>query len=88
MNTDNLNLKSRIFLLKKCIEFYADEANYSNHTIELDAGSTAKHILEVLKKLEEYDMEMETLYNTLQGEIDSEEIIKKIKKITNKYDGR
>lgn len=91
MEITNEQLQSRIVLLTKCIEFYADGNNYKkddnsgNSQIELDAGTIAKHTLAILTKLKETDDELEAVFNALQGEIGAEETMNMIKELTEKY---
>jgi len=45
---DNQILANQIDLLKMALDFYADEANYSNDQIKNDKGQTARNTLKTI----------------------------------------
>lgn len=85
-------LENQIALLKKCVEFYANDVNYKKNVdnatsqIDLDKGFLAKEILKTVKNLEDQNQKMSDdfeKYNDITNQPTTESVLEQIKKITN-----
>lgn len=88
-------LENQIALLKKCVEFYADEENYKEplgdglSQIDMDGGFLAKEILKTVKNLEDQNQKMSDdfeKYNDLTNQPTVESILAEVQKITNQQE--
>ncbi|NJO63407.1 MAG: hypothetical protein HC836_35900 [Richelia sp. RM2_1_2] len=70
MKTEHLNenlLESQVALLKKALEYYSSENNYTSGSIEKDNGHIAKHTLTLVKNINDQIVEAKESYeNTIQ----------------------
>jgi len=87
-------LQSKISLLKKCVEFYADKNNYgktlnnSKSQIDLDEGHIANHTLKTfdeLNALEESTLKTFENFQRLADE-NPERVMELLKEMMNKKD--
>ncbi len=87
---NNNDLESQVNILKNAMQFYSDINNYHGEEplILKDNGTIAKHCLETIEKLNHYQNELEELHNLISdnsGDTSSDEILKKVNLLTNKY---
>ena len=88
MNSNDL--ESQVNILKNAMQFYSDVNNYRGEEplILKDNGAIAKHSLETIQKLNNYQNELQELQSLISNndnDITSEEILNKVNLITNKY---
>lgn len=85
-------LENQIALLKKCVEFYANEQNYQyvlkdgKSQLDLDKGLVAIETLKIIKNLEEQSQKINDdfeKYNETVNQPTIESILDEVKKITN-----
>jgi len=80
-------LENQISLLKKCLEFYADEQNYTNNLINADKGFLAKETLKNVQNLANQNKELSDQYDILTKKNASpEEAMGEIWKIIREID--
>jgi hypothetical protein len=68
-------------LLKKCLEFYADETNHKNGMILIDNGLYAKQVLDIYKTVKDRMNEQVELFDSMKN--DDEVLEKYIKDLSN-----
>lgn len=87
---NNNDLESQVNILKNAMQFYSDVNNYQGEEplILKDNGAIAKHCLETIQKLNNYQnelQELQSLISNSDNDTTSDEIIKQVSLITNKY---
>lgn len=73
---------NRIELLKRCLEFYANAANYDNDQIKLDRGEIARHTLKTVAIVEKSEEEMIKQYAAMEQNLSPEDLLKQVKEIS------
>ncbi len=85
---DNQQLKNKLSLLSETMKFYSDKDNYvknqNNNTqsfVELDGGHIARHTLNIVGKIENFEMELEKLGQSLDEMDSPDEILNRVNEI-------
>ena len=88
MNSNDL--ESQVNILKNAMQFYSDTNNYQGKEplILKDSGSIAKHCLETIQNLNNHQSELQELHELIlknNGDLSSEEILRQVNLLSNKY---
>lgn len=89
MNVIPQMLENQVALLKKCVEFYADENNYkitnknTKSVIDNDKGYVAKEILKSIQSLEKQNQDISDQYDALVNEANAnpDNLLAEVKKM-------
>lgn len=87
---NNNDLESQVNILKNAMQFYLDVNNYRGDEplILKDNGAIAKHCLETIQNLNNHQSELQELHELIlsnNNDLSSEEVLKQVNLLTNKY---